>query len=508
VFSVVWSADGTRLASAGEDGTVRVLEVDTGASVIEFEGHRGGVFSVVWSADGTRLASVGEDGSVRVWDIDTRTLLATLMASDSTWLATCAGAVRWGGDRSRVALAVPNPTSPGSTVFVSPGRFLAMCDRPDLVRNGLAGDPPKMSDVVPKPTWRRGVPWDGTGTILNTVGRPPDYGGGRSPRSEEPAGFRPGSPLRAYDIPGRRRLLADLVELVDSGSSAVLKGPLRAGKTSVLNALERRLEGDVFTVYKRLENAPVASKDELVRSLVAPGSPGEDLLRRLLDKRPAVVLVDEVVNLDHADSSTFAWLRSLSQSGTTVVLAGTHSDWESVVARARQTGVGAFGNDVKPFNVGPILPDAAREFLAVAAARSVTLDLSGTFRWIIDRCGSWPFYLQGMGFEVVRAVQDGDRRVLDNPGTIGELYERLFAEWNDIFRKRWDELPLQAQAALLRACGVPPGGRPTSEEEWKCELAGLWKPQSGGDGTWVEDKPFFDWICRRRDYLAILISGP
>ncbi|GJF34986.1 hypothetical protein KNE206_76860 [Kitasatospora sp. NE20-6] len=80
----VWSVavfaapDGTpRLASGGDDGTVRVWDPATGTQVGDpLTGHDGGVRAVaVFAApDGTpRLASAGDDGTVRVWDPATGT---------------------------------------------------------------------------------------------------------------------------------------------------------------------------------------------------------------------------------------------------------------------------------------------------------------------------------------------------------------------------------------------------------------------------------------------------
>jgi hypothetical protein len=66
-------ADGTtRLASAGDDGAIRIWDPDTGASVGEpLVGHVATVLALTsWTgADGAaRLASAGYDGTVRLWD--------------------------------------------------------------------------------------------------------------------------------------------------------------------------------------------------------------------------------------------------------------------------------------------------------------------------------------------------------------------------------------------------------------------------------------------------------
>jgi len=66
VWSVVFASD-RLLASAGNDGKVRLRNPATGAAVGDpLHGHDGGVLSVAFAPDGQLLASAGPDGRVRI----------------------------------------------------------------------------------------------------------------------------------------------------------------------------------------------------------------------------------------------------------------------------------------------------------------------------------------------------------------------------------------------------------------------------------------------------------
>lgn len=75
---VVFSPDGSRLASCGEDMTVRLWSTRTGALLHTIEGHEGAVMGVDFSHDGRLLASCSEDKTVRLWDARTGAALRTL----------------------------------------------------------------------------------------------------------------------------------------------------------------------------------------------------------------------------------------------------------------------------------------------------------------------------------------------------------------------------------------------------------------------------------------------
>ena len=78
VMSVAFSPDGKRLASASEDGTVKLWDAATGQETLTLKGHTDIVTSVAFSPDGKRLASASRDGTVKVWDAATGQEILTL----------------------------------------------------------------------------------------------------------------------------------------------------------------------------------------------------------------------------------------------------------------------------------------------------------------------------------------------------------------------------------------------------------------------------------------------
>jgi hypothetical protein len=78
VTSVSYSPDGTRLATASWDQTVKVWDARNGAELLSLRGHTHQVTSVTFSPDGSRLASASADNTVKVWDARTGTEVLTL----------------------------------------------------------------------------------------------------------------------------------------------------------------------------------------------------------------------------------------------------------------------------------------------------------------------------------------------------------------------------------------------------------------------------------------------
>jgi WD40 repeat protein len=68
VHAVTFSPDGRRLASAGQDGSVRVRDAESGREIVVLRGHTDCAYTLAYSPDGRYLASGSSDGTIRVWD--------------------------------------------------------------------------------------------------------------------------------------------------------------------------------------------------------------------------------------------------------------------------------------------------------------------------------------------------------------------------------------------------------------------------------------------------------
>ena len=87
VYSVTFSHDGKRIASAGGyDKTIKLWDTTTGKGLLTLKGHSGPVYSVAFSPDGKRLVSGSRDGAITLWDTVTGNALLTCKGhSDKVW---------------------------------------------------------------------------------------------------------------------------------------------------------------------------------------------------------------------------------------------------------------------------------------------------------------------------------------------------------------------------------------------------------------------------------------
>jgi WD40 repeat protein len=131
-YSVCWSPDGKRLATASGLKTAKVWDAATGHETLALQGHKDAVLSLCWSPDGKRLAS-GADG-VKVWNAATGQETLTLKVPFGSIQSVC-----WSPDSKRLASGAVGvkvwDAATGQETIILQGRMdfypLCMCWSPD-----------------------------------------------------------------------------------------------------------------------------------------------------------------------------------------------------------------------------------------------------------------------------------------------------------------------------------------------------------------------------------------
>ena len=71
VWHLAFSPNSQRLVCSGSYGRVVICGVEQGGKLGSLNGHNETVHEVVWSRDGTKLATGSNDMTVRIWDAET-----------------------------------------------------------------------------------------------------------------------------------------------------------------------------------------------------------------------------------------------------------------------------------------------------------------------------------------------------------------------------------------------------------------------------------------------------
>ncbi len=92
------------MAIGSSDRTISIWKVATAERLRVLGGHGEGISAIALSPDATRLSSVSSDGTLRVWDVATGASVLTVPSTDSVY------GTAWSADGRRIAMLVLNRT--------------------------------------------------------------------------------------------------------------------------------------------------------------------------------------------------------------------------------------------------------------------------------------------------------------------------------------------------------------------------------------------------------------
>jgi len=112
IIAISWSPNGDRIAVGRFNGSIEILDANSGNVSLTLSGHSEAVFELAWKPDGSQLASGSQDTTVRVWDMSNGNLLHTLMAHRLGITALI-----WTPDGTRVISATAFDEQPGMRIW-------------------------------------------------------------------------------------------------------------------------------------------------------------------------------------------------------------------------------------------------------------------------------------------------------------------------------------------------------------------------------------------------------
>lgn len=158
VAKIALSPDGSKVGVATLAGEAAILATADGARLRDLPPHDFGTLDIAWCPDGSAIATAGQDGKVRVHDAETGVLRGEHKASG--W----ASRIVWSGDGTRLAAAI--------------GKTTTMLRADGTVAGSFGEMEHSVTDVVWTTDDRKlgvltygGLRWFGTGTPKSTPDR-------------------------------------------------------------------------------------------------------------------------------------------------------------------------------------------------------------------------------------------------------------------------------------------------------------------------------------------------
>ncbi len=138
VLAAAWEPGGTRIASAGADGTVRIWEADTGESLLTYHGHtrllnkvnlQSKIYTIAWAPEGQRVASAGDGAMVHIWSAETGQTLTRYESHSGLWPGVFA--LAWAPNGQQIASVCSHDMGNDNTIHIwnaTTGQKLASYD--------------------------------------------------------------------------------------------------------------------------------------------------------------------------------------------------------------------------------------------------------------------------------------------------------------------------------------------------------------------------------------------
>jgi WD40 repeat protein/serine/threonine protein kinase len=374
VWSADFSPDGTRIATAGADHTVRLWDAQTGEPLRILYGHGAEVTRVAFSRDGTRLASIsgafGKPGRLIVWNLQTGET-----PCNEPLLNGLNSNVIFSRDGQKIAISCGNSPDCGGveirnawtgaielTIGVAPEQVLDLAFSPDGSQLAAAFGSNEILDVEPKPgivrvwdvrTGALGFILGGDGGPLTAVDWSPDgqqiasAGWDQVVEVWDVKSRRVISTLRGhrdliYDVAfshdGRRLVSASsdssakIWDLAEGTDLLTLRGHLSALNGVAFSSDDRRIvttseDGTAKIWDATAEQVSLALKGHQARATSVEFHPdGEHLLSASSDKTLKIwdLRTGKVVH-EFSGSTKPVWSATFSPNGNLVASAG--GDW-------------------------------------------------------------------------------------------------------------------------------------------------------------------------------------